>query len=317
MTAAPELVTVGETMALLTAPEIGRLRDMHQLKLGAAGAESNVAIGVRRLGHSASWIGRVGDDELGRMILELLRREDVGVASARTDPAAPTALMFKERRTADVVRVTYYRQGLAGSRLTPDDVDADLVGGARILHLTGITPALGATARAATHHAVDLARAAGVPVSFDLNYRAALWSAEEAAAEYREILARCDLVFAGEDELELLDRHRGSVETAKEIAAGGAEVVVKQGEQGAVAVTAEAVVSAPAVPVAAIDPVGAGDAFVAGYLAALLDGDDVDTRLAQGCACGAFAVSVLGDWEGLPSRADLALLDHRAGTTLR
>src|SRR5579875_2480307 len=291
-----ELVTLGETMALLTAPEVGRLRDMHQLRLGAAGAESNVAIGVRRLGHPSAWIGRVGDDELGRMIVELLRREDVGVGAVRYDPGAATALMFKERRMADVVRVTYYRKGLAGSR---------------ILHVTGITPALSPTARAATHHAIDLARAAGVTVSFDLNYRAALWSRAEAAAEYRELCRRSDLVFAGEDELGIIDDERDSLEVAKEIGADGPEVVVKQGSDGACAVTADAVVSAPAVPVSAIDPVGAGDAFVAGYLAARLDGGGVEARLAQGCACGAFAVSVLGDWEGLP------LLDHRAGTTLR
>lgn len=312
-----ELVTMGETMALLTAPEIGRLRDMHQLRLGAAGAESNVAIGVRRLGHPSAWIGRVGDDELGRMIVELLRREDVAVGAVRYDPGAATALMFKERRMADVVRVTYYRKGLAGSRLGPDDVDEKLVTGARILHVTGITPALSPTARAATHHAIDLARAAGVTVSFDLNYRAALWSRAEAAAEYRDLFRRCDLVFAGEDELGIIDGERDSLEVAKEIGADGAEVVVKQGSDGAFAVTADAVVSAPAVPVSAIDPVGAGDAFVAGYLAARLDGGGVEARLAQGCACGAFAVSVLGDWEGLPSRQDLALLDHRAGTTLR
>jgi 2-dehydro-3-deoxygluconokinase len=313
-----ELVTIGETMALLTAPEIGRLRDMEELRLSAAGAESNVAIGVRRLGHSAAWIGRIGDDEFGRMIVEMLRREAVDVSAVRVDADVQTGLMFKERRTSDVVRVTYYREGFAGSRLGPDDLDEVMVATARVLHLTGITPGLSRSAREATHRAIEIAQANDVIVSFDLNYRSAIWPPAQAAAVYRDLIPKMAMVFASEDELTVLDPDAEPLDVAKELAAKGAgEVVVKQGGRGALVVTADGVLSEPALAVHSIDPVGAGDAFVAGYLAAALDDRPIGERLRQGCACGAFAVTVLGDWEGLPSFEDLRLLRYSPGTTLR
>jgi 2-dehydro-3-deoxygluconokinase len=313
-----ELVTIGEALALLTTPEVGRVRDMTSLRLGVGGAESNVAIGVRRLGHTASWIGRVGNDEFGKMIIEMLRREDVDVSSVRFDDAAQTAIMLKERRTADVVRVSYYRQGYAGSSLCPADVDEGLVTGARILHVTGITLGLSPSARQVVYRAAELAAAHGVLVSFDLNYRAALWDHKEAAREFAEMAALADVIFAGEEELALLGAEPDPLVIARRLVAGRTEqVVIKRGSGGATTVTGEETWTEPAIPVRAIDPVGAGDAFVAGYLAAELEGLDVAACLRQGCACGAFAVSVVGDWEGLPSLEDLSLLDHASGTTLR
>ncbi|MHB1973515.1 MAG: sugar kinase [Acidimicrobiales bacterium] len=339
-----DIVTLGETMVLLSAPRVGRLRDMTSLDLGVAGAESNVAIGAVRLGYTASWIGRVGSDELGALVLATLRRERVDVSASVVDSGAPTALMVKERRIADLVRVSYYRSGLAGSRLCAGDVDERLVAGARVLHITGITPALGASALGAVQRAVAIARGAGALVSFDVNYRSALWTPAVAAPVLREMARHADVVFAGEDELALLDGRGatgeerasssgkdgadgeskpdrasvGDLEAARRVS-GGTErtVVVKRGAAGATSVGPAGTFDEPAVPVVAVDPVGAGDAFVAGYLAALLDGADEQRRLALGCRAGAFAVSVLGDFEGLPSRDDLALLDRGAGTTIR
>ena len=332
-----DLVTCGETMALLCAPRVGRLRDMTSLDLGIAGAESNVAIGMVRLGRSASWIGRVGDDELGALVVATLRREGVDVAACVLDDSAPTALMFKERRVGDLVRVRYYRSGYAGSRLCPADVDERLVAAARVLHTTGITPALSDSARAAVDHAIAIARSAGVLVAFDVNYRAALWTPEEAAPVLRAMASRADVVFAGEEELALIDPDAptGRDDTATGLATGETgtradiaaalrvsddarrTVVVKRGAAGAGSVGPGGILDEPAARAIALDPVGAGDAFVAGYLTALLDGEDERGRLALGCRAGAFAVSVVGDYEGLPSRADLALYDRGAGTTIR
>jgi len=146
-TPARALVTLGETMALFTADRVGPLRHATTMRVGIAGAESNVAIGVRRLGHPAAWIGRVGSDELGQLVLGRLRAERVEVDAAVVDPEAPTGLMVKEHRTADLARVVYYRRGSAGSRLAPGDLDEARIRGARVLHLTGITPALSASAR--------------------------------------------------------------------------------------------------------------------------------------------------------------------------
>ncbi len=312
-----DLVTLGETMALLSAPRVGRLRDMKSLRLSAAGSESNVAIGVSRLGYSASWTGRVGADELGQMILTSLRAEGVDVSTSIVDPSAQTALMFKERRGPNVARVTYYRRGYAGSRLSVDDLDETLISAARILHVTGITLGLSDTARAAAYRAVEIARSAAVPVSFDFNYRAALWAPAEAAEQFRSMSALADLVFAGEDELAIVEPD-DLVEGARRLAGDGERaVVVKRGPKGALAVTDGAVHEEPARNVVAVDPVGAGDAFVAGYMVGTFDGLDVPGRLAMASATGAYAVTVLGDWEGMPSREDLALMSREEGTTIR
>jgi 2-dehydro-3-deoxygluconokinase len=312
------LLAVGETMALLTAAEVGRLRHASSLTLGVAGAESNVAIGARRLGCPAAWVGRVGDDELGELVVTRIRAEGVDVDGVVRDPAAPTSLMLKERRTAQIVRVSYYRRNGPGARLQPDDLDPGQVQAAGILHLTGITPALSDSAKATVEHAIELARAAGVPVSFDLNYRSALWPPDQAAAVCRGLAARADLVFAGDDEAELLGLAGDPADLARGLAQLGAgHAVVKLGERGAVAFVDGTVHTVDPVPVQAVDPVGAGDAFVAGYLAETLAGRPVADRLATAAACGAFAVTVPGDWEGLPSRPELAALGGRPGTVQR
>jgi 2-dehydro-3-deoxygluconokinase len=312
------LLAVGETMALLVTPELGRLRHAGSLALGVAGAESNVAIGARRLGCPAAWVGRVGDDELGALVVSRIRAEGVDVGGVVRDPGAPTSLMLKERRTAAMVRVLYYRRHGPGSRLEPGDLDPAQVAAAGVLHVTGITPALSDSARATVEHAVELARKAQVPVSFDLNYRSALWPADRAAAVCRDLAARADLVFASDDEAELLGLHGDPADLALGLAGlGGGHAVVKLGERGAVAAVDGRVHLVDPVPVQAVDPVGAGDAFVAGYLAETLAGRPVPERLATAAACGAFAVTVPGDWEGLPSRDELAALGHRPGTVQR
>jgi 2-dehydro-3-deoxygluconokinase len=312
------LLALGETMALLTAAEVGRLRHAGSLTLGVAGAESNVAIGACRLGCPAAWVGRVGDDELGELVVSRIRAEGVDVGGVVRDPDAPTSLMLKERRTATMVRVRYYRRDGPGARLRPDDLDPGQVGAAGIVHLTGITPALSDSARATVEHAMELARAAGVPVSFDLNYRSALWSPERAAAVCRDLAARADIVFAGDDEAELLGLAGGPAEQARALAGLGAgHAVVKLGERGAVAFVDGAVHTVDPVPVRAVDPVGAGDAFVAGYLAETLAGRPVPERLATAAACGAFAVTVPGDWEGMPGRDELDALGARPGSVQR
>jgi 2-dehydro-3-deoxygluconokinase len=313
-----DFVTLGETMAVLASPEIGPLRAMSSLRLSMAGSESNVAIGLRRLGHEAAWIGRVGNDEFGKLIVERLRAERVDVRAVRVDDGAATAIMLKERRSADLARVTYYRGGHAGSRLEVGDLDESLIAGARVLHVTGITPALSGSARAATHRAVEIARAAGIVVSLDVNYRQALWSRAEASEELRPLAAEADLIFAGTDELELLDGRPDAAEAARTVASrNGCEVVVKLGSRGAFAVANGATYEEQARDVRLIDPVGAGDAFVAGYLSAQLDGLGIQERLARGAATSAFAVTVSGDWEGLPTRDELELLELAEGDTLR
>ena len=304
-----DLVTLGETLVRLDSPVAGPLRHARSLDLGVAGAESNVAIGVRRLGATAAWAGRVGDDEFGRLVHMTLAGQGVDVSRVVVDPAAPTALLVKERRTNQLTRVYYYRAGSAGSRLGPSDVPEDLIRAAGVLHVTGITAALSDSAREAVHAAVDTARAASVPVSLDINYRRALWTADEAAKVLRSLVGRADILFATEAEAGLVVSARGAAERAAALAAlGPREVLVKRGPLGATACCDDRLTEVPAHPVTMVDPVGAGDAFAAAYLAERLRGGTVAERLETAIGAGAYAVTVAGDWEGLPSREDLALM---------
>jgi 2-dehydro-3-deoxygluconokinase len=302
------LVTLGETMGLLTPAAAGPLHRGAGLRLSIAGAESNVAIGVRRLGGAATWIGRVGQDDVGDVIVRELRAEEVTLRAIR-DPA-PTGLMLKTARAAGVTRVRYYRTASAGSRLNPGDLDEAAIAGAGVLHVTGITPALGPGPAAAVWSAIEIARLNKVVVSLDINYRSALWDRAAASAALRELARHADIVFAGEQEAALLAEAGDPAAMAREVARlGPRQVLIKRGHLGCLAWIDEAAVEQRAIPVRAVDPVGAGDAFVAGYLAELLAGQPAEVRLATAAAAGAFTVTVSGDWEGLPTRPDLDLLD--------
>jgi 2-dehydro-3-deoxygluconokinase len=311
-----EVLTCGETMAVLRGP--GPLRLGGTLELSVAGAEANVAIGLARLGHQVGWVGRVGADEPGELVRRTLRAEAVDVSGVMTDLSRPTGLMLAERRIGDLVRVTYYRSGSAGSRLSPADILPRIGEGVRLLHLTGITAALSETARQCVTDAAARAREAGVAVSVDVNYRARLWTPAEARDTLLPLTGQADIVFASADELAMLAGHDDLQVAAQEMLARGAgQVVVKRGADGATAYADGATVSVPARQVTVADVVGAGDAFVAGYLSARLDGAATADCLDRATVTAAFAIARNGDWEGLPTRAELALLDLPEGTTVR
>lgn len=315
----PEVVTFGETMAALRAQ--GALRLGGSLGLSVAGAESNVAIGLARLGHRVRWAGRVGADELGALVLRTLRAEGIDTDHAVTDDTGrPTGLLLTEPRLGTLTRVSYYRTGSAGSAVEPDDVLPALAPGVRVLHLTGITPALGPSAAETVLAAAKTARESGVTVCLDINYRSRLWTSDRARTALRPILDHTDLLIASEDELPLVQESPGAGESEAvhgALAAGVTEVVVKRGARGATVFTADGATDRAARAVDAIDLVGAGDAFVAGYLSGLLDGTDIPARLHRAVTTAAFAVATRGDWEGLPTRDELGLFDEPDGTTIR
>ncbi|MFH8897788.1 sugar kinase [Streptomyces coeruleorubidus] len=299
----------------------GALRLGGSLGLSVAGAESNVAIGLARLGHRVRWAGRVGADELGALVLRTLRAENIDTGHAVTDDTGrPTGLLLTEPRLGTLTRVSYYRAGSAGSAVSPADVLPALAPGTRVLHLTGITPALGPSAADAALTAAATAHESGITVCLDVNYRSRLWSADQARTALRPMLAHVDLLIASEDELPLvLERPAADEPEAVDsiVSAGVREVVVKRGAHGATSFTADGASDCAARQVDAVDLVGAGDAFVAGYLSGLLDGADIPARLHRAVTTAAFAVATRGDWEGLPTRDELSLFDQPDGTTIR
>jgi 2-dehydro-3-deoxygluconokinase len=298
------LFTFGETMGLIAADGIGPLEHARSFAFGIGGAESNVAVAVARLGGHATWLGRVGSDSTGALIRSRLSAAGVRVLAIQDESF--TGLMVRYRRSGEFTHVDYHRAGSAGSRLSPADIPAAELDTAGIVHVTGITPALSASARAAVFQAVEAARAAGVTVSVDVNYRSKLWSRYDAAPVLRDLVARADVAFAGPQEAALFvdaDDPLAGLE-----ALGPKEVIVKDGGRGCSALIDGSRIDVPALPVTVVDPVGAGDAFVAGYLTERMAGAPPAERLRTAIAAGAFAVTVPGDCEGLPDRADLAAL---------
>jgi 2-dehydro-3-deoxygluconokinase len=281
---APDVVCVGESMALIT-PTGSALAVAETAAIGHAGAEANVAAGLVAAGHRAAWASRLGDDPLGERLRSELERRRVQLWVER-DPNAPTGVMFKDPGV-DSSDVYYYRRGSAASLMAPGFLAPRALEGVTIVHTTGITPALSASCREMVDRLFLDARAAGALVSFDVNDRRALWSLEDAAATLARLADAADIAFVGRDEAERI----WGTATAADIRAllpNCALLVVKDGDVGATAFALDSepvFVPAPAVDV--VEPVGAGDAFASGFLAATLDGRPVDERLAAGHAAAA------------------------------
>lgn len=288
-----EVFTLGEALGIVSAD---RLRHDADVRLDVGGAELTVAVGLARLGHDVTWLGRVGADELGARVVTVLRGEGVDVSHVQVDPAAPTGLVMRQRRIGRVGHVVHYRGGSAGSRLGPGDIPARTLQSAKVLHVTGITLALSGTAWSAAHHAIKLARDAGLIVSVDVNYRPQLWvDRQEALEALTELATGADVLFVNQDELQLIEPVLGTIR----------ELVVTRGGKGASSTINGMRYDAQAAPVAVIDPSGAGGAFAAGYLSGVIEELHPTDRLRRGSALAAFTVASHSPWQGLPTRTEL------------
>jgi 2-dehydro-3-deoxygluconokinase len=215
--------------------------------------------------------------------------------------------MVKNRRSAERTDVLYYRANSAASALQVDDVPDRVIEEAQLVHLSGITPALSESCREVVHHVAAIAARCDIPLSVDVNYRRRLWTSEEAVATLSPILEQAHLVFAGLHEAHLFTGRGDADRTARELAArSGGVAVIKRGDQGAMAYADGLLIRRPAVPINPVDTVGAGDAFVAGYLTGFLRGDTVGNSLELGNLCGAAACAVVSDWQGAPTARDIA-----------
>ncbi|RIE03173.1 sugar kinase [Cohnella faecalis] len=301
----PEVVTFGETMALFMPSSSKGIEHAASLEKLFGGAESNVAIGLARLGHRVGWFGRLGNDPLGRFILKKLRGEGVDVSRAALSANGPTGLMMRES-IAGKSSVYYYRKLSAMSAMQPDELDAEYIGSATILHVTGITPALSESCRLTLLEAVRIARSRGVKICFDPNIRLKLWSADEARAALLPIAEQADYFLPGLDELKLLygtdDLGALSGMLGKlpgvSVIKGGADVTYLL-ENGRL--TEIPYFKAKQV----VDTVGAGDAFCAGFLSGVLKRKPLGEAVRLGNLLGSLAVQAYGDWEGLPTSEEV------------
>ena len=296
-----DVVTLGETMVLFVPTRTGLLRYAQQFDRYVAGAESNTAIGLSRIGHKVGWISRVGPDEFGEYILAFLRGEKVDVSSVKKSEDAPTGVFFKERRQTDSTRVFYYRAGSAASQLSPTDLDPSYIRQARYLHLTGITPALSQTCLETIQSAIEIAKEAGVIISFDPNIRFKLWAASQAKNTLLDLIQHADILLTSQEEAAFLTDQSDTQLAAKILhQSGPKQVIVKLGADGAFALTADEEIQVPAITVQVVETVGAGDAFNAGYLSGQLRGWGLKESLHLGNIMGALATTAPGDVEGLP-----------------
>lgn len=299
--ASPDLITFGESMALFMPPEHRALERASTLEQGFGGAESNVAVGAARLGVSVGWFGALGNDPFGHMIVKTLRGEGVDVSRVKLSSEAPTGLMFRET-VAGRLAVHYYRKHSAASRMQPEDLDEAYIRGSKLLHVTGISMAISENSRRTVERAVDIARDAGVPVSFDPNLRLKLWSIEEARDALLPLAAKADYFLPGWDELQLLYETNDWEHVAVRLSElPGISIVKSKGDQTIILDNGktEGVPFYPADNV--VDTVGAGDGFCAGFLAGIVKGMTPIEAVKLASVTGSLAVQMRGDWEALPT----------------
>lgn len=287
---APTVLCVGETMGMITSADASGLATATDVILDVGGAESNVAMHLASLGDAAAWASALGGDAVGERVLRRVASAGVDVSRVAVRAGERTGLYLKDPGRGAV----YYRAGSAASKLSADDAAALDLDGVGIVHLSGITVALSDDCRAFVDELVLRAHERGALVSFDVNHRAALWpDLDTAARTLREYAEAADVVFVGLDEAQGL----WQVETAADVRAllPGGLLVVKDGADGATEFGVDAVF-VPTPPVADIvEPVGAGDAFAAGWLHGFVTGMAAAERLGAGHARAAVTLRSPGD----------------------
>lgn len=304
-----EIFTFGETMVSFASPDLFPLRYAKDFRMSFAGSESNFSIGVAKLGHSAKWVSRVGDDEFGAFIRNAVRGEGVDVSGVITDESALTGCMFKQRSVGET-KVFYYRKGSAASFLSPEDMEDSEIGKAKFVYVTGITPLLSESCRASVDHVFTSAHRQGVKICFDPNIRMRLWKDGDYTKLLQDYVLRADVVVAGLDEMRLLFGDSTEKEAMDHLFSRGnaSYAAIKDGAKGALAGTpGEQVFIAP-YPCKCIEPIGAGDAFNAGFLCGILEERSLEECGRMGAFCGASVTQTPGDIEGFPDRKELAAL---------
>ncbi|WHY05075.1 sugar kinase [Bacillus altitudinis] len=304
-----DVITFGESMAMFYAKEIGELHQVHTFQKALAGAESNVAVGLARLGFSVGWMSKVGADSLGAFILEELQKEGVDTkAVLRSNDGAKTGILLKSKVIDGDPDVTYYRKGSAASTLNPSDFPSTYFQKAGHLHMTGIPPAVSSEMRAFSFHALKEMKKAGKTISFDPNLRLQLWEEEEDMIHtVNQMAAQVDWFFPGLAEGQRLTGcHEPEAIADIYLQKGVKLVVIKLGAEGAYFKSASGQGVVDGFHVShVVDTVGAGDGFAVGVMSGLLDGLSYEKAVTRGNAIGALAVMSPGDHEGLPTREEL------------
>ncbi|MFC4323650.1 sugar kinase [Litchfieldia salsa] len=298
-----DVFTFGETMVLFQAEQMLPLEYIHHFPKQIGGAESNVAIGLARLGHSVSWFSKLGNDPFGRYIHKYIRGEGVDTSSCLFTDEATTGIFFKEKLSPEEVNVYYYRKNSAASLMEPSDLNEEYIKQAKLLHITGITPALSESCYQTVLRAIEIAKSEKIKIVFDPNLRLKLWSVEKAKQVFNEIATHADMILPGLDEGQFMTG-KTEVEEIAEALMGKEDktIIIKLGAKGAYLHTKNEKQYIEGFPVKQIvDPVGAGDGFAAGIISGILLEEPLPLVVKKANAIGAMVVGVNGDIEGLPT----------------
>ncbi|MBO8463516.1 MAG: sugar kinase [Firmicutes bacterium] len=304
---ASEVILFGEPMALFVAREEGSLSEATQFTRMLAGAEVNVAIGLTRLGYDVTYATRLGMDPFGDYIERKLELEGIHTEIIR-DKERPTGFQWKNHVRKGDPATYYLRKNSAASCITEEDVDSIDFTGARLLHITGILPALSLNSRNAVYRIIEKARKEGMIISFDPNLRECLWESRSAMIRtINDLASKADIVLPGIQEGNILMGSKDPEEIAKFYQELGAKiVVVKLGDKGAYARSETEEGYFEGYPIKeVIDTVGAGDGFAVGVLSGVLEGVSLKEMANRGNAIGAMQVMVSSDNEDLPTREEL------------
>ncbi|MEO8607380.1 MAG: sugar kinase [Chloroflexota bacterium] len=293
-----DCITLGETMWRLSPPGQERLEQTNTLDIHIGGAESNLAAALARLGKRVMWWSRLPENPVGRHVANALRAQQVDVSGVRWGTGRLGTYFVEFAPAPRATQVIYDRANSAASQMQPDDFDWTLLKHTRWLHLTGITPALSQSCLETMRRAIQEARAVGASISFDLNYREKLWAAAQAAPILDELAAQCTLVIGAKRDVKTLFDISGEREVVLQKLHerwNKATVVMTAGSEGASAYAGDTVHHADVFVVPNPIRIGAGDAFDAGLLYALMEGQSLPDALISGNALAALKLTIPGD----------------------
>jgi 2-dehydro-3-deoxygluconokinase len=305
-----DVITIGDAMITFNPNSTGPMRYVSSFERKVGGAELNFAIGCSRLGLKTGWVSCLGNDEFGRYIYNFVRGEGIDVSHVKLVDGYPTSLNFKEIMEDGSGRTFYYRTNSPTTELTMDTLDENYIKNAKVLHITGVFPAVDQKKNVnLIKHAISLSKKHGLLVSFDPNIRLKLWSREEAKTALTDYLPYVDIFLTGIEEAELLLGTSNPTEIIEKCKSLGiSHVAIKQGENGSTGYYNGEQMEAPAIPAKkVVDTVGAGDGFDCGFIYGVLNNWNLEKTLRFANTIGSMVVSVSGDNEGLPYYEDILI----------
>lgn len=297
------IFTLGDALITFNPAATGPLRYVNAFERKLGGAELNFAIGCARLGLDVKWMSRLGGDEFAKYIYKTVRGEGINMEHVAHVEGYPTSLNFKEILENGSGKTFYYRYESPILTMTEADIEDFLLDDVAYVHLTGVFLAIARENLPIVLKILRLAKAKGIPVSFDPNIRLKLWTIEQARAAYFDVFPYVNILLTGLDEIEMIVGQMPLEQFAAHY--GITQLVIKDGANGSKAYIDEQWHTAEPFSVTPVDTVGAGDGYDAAYIFGLVNGYTVVERLRFANAVGAMVTTVKGDNEGLPEFSEV------------